>query len=68
MKLLKIFQKIWLAAAALAIFFAVTNAWKLQSFNYKVYFPLICAVFCGIVYWNLGKQIRFKEEIDNKKS
>ena len=66
MKLLKIFQKIWLAAAALAILFAIINAWKMQAFNYKVYFPIICAVFCGIVYWNLGRQIQFKQELDKK--
>jgi hypothetical protein len=62
MKLLSIFQKIWLVAGACAMGMGLYRLVELKSLHYKVYFPFICAVLCSIVYWNIGQQIKMYDQ------
>lgn len=64
MNVLSYLEKAWIAAAIAAIGVALYNAITLRVFDNRVYFPIFCAVFCMLLWYNVRGQRRFKEKID----
>lgn len=57
-----ILERAWLAAIAAAVGFAVYSAITYKAFNHLVYFPLICAGFCFLIYRNIRGQRQFLDK------
>ena len=66
MKLLKIYEKAWIAAIVIAIFVAAFNFMKFQVVNQAVYFPIIIAFFCLVVYLTKKNHRKFLEKHKRK--
>lgn len=66
MKFLELLEKAWIIAAAAALVVTVYNAITVQAINHKVYFPFFCAMFCGLLWFNVRGQRRFKEKMDQE--
>lgn len=62
MTLLKIFEKAWIAAIAVATGMTVINLIQFRTFDHRVYFPAIIAVLCTIVLFNIRSQRKFMEK------
>lgn len=67
MKFFKLYEKLWLIAAAIAVGIGTYNLFAHHVFNHKVYFPFFCAVFCIIVFFNKRSYRRFYEKMNHKK-
>ena len=63
MKILQYLQYAWMVAAGCALVAAIYNLVTLATFDYHVYFPLFCAVFCGLIWYNIRGQRRFREKV-----
>ena len=63
MKFLQILERAWVMAAIAALALAVFNLINLQTFDRRVYFPIICAGFCILLYMNIRGQRRFREKM-----
>lgn len=68
MKILQIFERMWLVAFALSVFVAIFNAFKYQKFDNHVYMPLVCGILCVFLYRNLNSQRKFTEKMDAQKN
>ena len=66
MKFLRYLEKAWLVAAVCALIVAIYNFIMIQTFSSRVYFPLICAGFCVLIWFNIRGQRRFREKIFNE--
>lgn len=66
MRFLELLEKAWIVAAAAALVVALYNVVTVQAFNHQVYFPLLCAMFCGLLWFNVRGQRRFKEKMDKE--
>jgi Na+/pantothenate symporter len=66
MKILQYFEKAWIAAAIVSLVVGVYNFATLQNFNNRVYFPLFCAMFCVLIWFNLRGQRKFREKVFKK--
>lgn len=66
MKFLELLEKAWIAAAVVALVVTVYNAATVQAFNHKVYFPLLCAMFCGLLWYNVRGQRRFRQRVEEQ--
>jgi len=72
MKILQYFEKAWIGAAIASIIVAVYNLISLREINNRVYFPVFCAMFCVLIWFNIRGQRKFKEKMfrenpENKK-
>ena len=56
---LSVLEKAWLFAVFSAIATAVYFVFTERAFGYHVYFPLICAGFCFLIYRNIREQREF---------
>ena len=63
MKVLSYLQKAWLIAGVCAFVVAVYNLIALRVFNNHVYFPLFCAMFCFLIWFNIRGQRKFREKM-----
>ena len=63
MGILKYLEKAWIVAAVCALIVMLYNLITLQTFDSHVYFPLFCAVFCVLIWYNIRGQRRFREKI-----
>lgn len=63
MKFLEILERAWMVAAVGAVALGVFNLITLQRFDRLVYFPVICAGFCVLIYMNIRGQRRFREKM-----
>jgi hypothetical protein len=63
MKILEYFEKAWIAAAVAAIIVTVYNLITLRVFDYHVYFPFFCALFCLVIWQNIRGQRRFRDKM-----
>ena len=68
MKILEYLEKAWIAAAVCAFVVMIYNAITFRTFDYHIYFPFFCGVFCLLIWYNIRGQRRFREKIfgDNK--
>lgn len=66
MKILQYFEKAWLVAAAVAVVVAAYNLISLRVFDNHVYFPILCAMFCVLIWYNLRGQRRFRQKITDE--
>jgi len=69
MKILQYLQYAWMVATVCALSVVVYNLVTLQTFDYRVYFPLFCALFCILIWYNIRGQRRFRDKVmqENKK-
>lgn len=72
MKILQYFEKAWIGVAIASIMVAVYNLISLGEINNRVYFPIFCAVFCVLIWFNIRGQRKFREKMfgenpENKK-
>lgn len=67
MKFLFYLERAWLVAAAAAIVVAAYNLISLRAFDNHVYFPIFCAGFCVLIWYNIRGQRRFREKMFNNK-
>ena len=68
MKFLQYFEKAWIAAAVAAIVVTFYNLITLRTFfDNRVYFPLFCAGFCVLIWYNIRGQRRFREKMFDEK-
>jgi hypothetical protein len=67
MKILVYLEKAWLIAAAASVMVALYNLITIRSFDVHVYFPLICAGFCMLIWFNVRGQRKFREKIFEEK-
>lgn len=63
MKFLEILERAWMIAAIAAVALGVFNLATYQKFDRLVYFPIICAGFCVLIYMNIRGQRRFREKM-----
>lgn len=63
MKILEYFEKAWIAAAVAALIVTVYNLITLRVFDYHVYFPFFCALFCLVIWQNIRGQRRFRDKM-----
>ena len=70
MILLKFFEKAWILAIIASLATAVFNLVQLRTFDNRVYFPVFCAIFCGLIWFNIRGQRKFREKMlaENKGS
>ncbi len=71
MRILKYLEKAWIAAAICAFIVMTYNLITLRTFDNHAYFPLICAAFCLLIWYNIRGQRKFREKIfgdDQKKN
>jgi len=66
MKILGYFEKAWIVAAAASIIVMLYNLITLRTFDNRVYFPLFCAMFCILIWYNIRGQRRFREKVFGK--
>lgn len=66
MKILQLFERMWLVAFALSIFVAIFNAFKYQKFDNHVYMPIVCGILCIFLYRNLNSQRKFSEKMSSQ--
>jgi len=67
MRILRYLEKAWLIAAAASVVVALYNIITIRIFEVHVYFPLICAGFCLLIWFNVRGQRKFREKIFNGK-
>jgi hypothetical protein len=63
MKILQYLEKAWIGAIIVSLIVALYNLITVQKFNHLVYFPIISAAFCALVWFNIRGQRRFRERI-----
>jgi len=56
-------EKAWVLAGICALVVMVYNLITLRIFDNRVYFPLFCSIFCGLIWFNIRGQRRFREKI-----
>ncbi len=60
---LQYLEKAWIFAGICALVVMIYNLVTLQTFDNRVYFPLFCCIFCGLIWYNVRGQRRFREKI-----
>ncbi|HRN94041.1 MAG: hypothetical protein M9931_00920 [Chitinophagales bacterium] len=68
MKILRLFEKAWIAALICAFAVAIFNFFTLFTFDYRVYFPFFCGIFCTVIWRNLRGQRKFYEKLHGKEN
>ena len=63
MKILLYLEKAWLIAASASVIVAIYNLITIRAFEVRVYFPLICAGFCMLIWFNVRGQRKFRDKI-----
>lgn len=63
MKILEYFEKAWIAAIVASFVVMLYNLITLQTFDYHVYFPMFCGIFCTFLWYNIRRQRLFKEQL-----
>ena len=63
MNFLRYLEKAWIVAGVCALVVMVYNLVTLQNFTSPVYFPLICAGFCFLIWFNIRGQRRFRAKL-----
>lgn len=63
MKILEYFEKAWIMAIGASLVVAVYNLITLRVFDNRVYFPIFCAMFCSLIWFNIRGQRRFREKM-----
>lgn len=63
MNFLRYLEKAWIVAGVCAFIVAIYNVVTLQTFDSHVYFPLICAGFCFLIWFNVRGQRKFRAKI-----
>lgn len=66
MKILQIFERMWLVAFGLSIFVAIFNVFKYQKFDNHVYMPIVCGILCVFLWRNLKSQRKFSEKMQSQ--
>ena len=66
MKILQIFERMWLVAFGLSIFVAIFNVFKYQKFDNHVYMPIVCGILCVFLWRNLKSQRKFSEKMQRQ--
>ena len=68
MKIMKIYEKAWIIAIAVALIVSVVNLIRFKEINQAVYFPVVIAFFCVMVYMTKKNHRKFmdKFEQDNR--
>ncbi len=66
MKLLKYFERAWLMAAVASLVVMLYNLITLRSFDRHVYFPLFCAFFCLLIWYNIRGQRKFRDKMEDE--
>lgn len=66
MKILSYLERAWVGAAIASVAVAIYNAVTLRTFDNHVYFPLFCAMFCMLLWYNVRGQRRFRERMDEQ--
>jgi hypothetical protein len=67
MKILRYLEKAWIMAAIASLIVAVYNLITLRTFDNHVYFPLFCAAFCMLIWFNVRGQRRFRDKMFKNK-
>lgn len=67
MKILQIFERMWLVAFALSIIVAIFNLIRYQTFDNHVYMPIVCGILCIFLWRNLNSQRKFSERMNAEK-
>ena len=63
MKILLYLEKAWLIAATASVIVSIYNLAAIRTFEVHVYFPLICACFCLLIWFNVRGQRKFRDKI-----
>lgn len=63
MKILEYFEKAWIAAIVASFTVTLYNLFTFRTFDYHVYFPFFCGIFCTMLWYNIRRQRLFKEEL-----
>jgi hypothetical protein len=67
MKILQYLEKAWILAAIASLVVAIFNLITLRTFDNHVYFPLFCAMFCMLIWFNVRGQRRFRDKMLKEK-
>jgi hypothetical protein len=67
MKILKLFEKAWMAAFIASFVVTLYNFFTLLTFDYRVYFPFFCGLFCIVIWMNIKGQRKFYEKMQSEK-
>lgn len=67
MKILKYFEKAWIFAAIAAGIVSIYNLFSSGFISNRVYFPILCAMFCVLIWFNIRGQRKFREKMLDEK-
>ena len=68
MKILEYFEKAWIFAALSSFAVCIYNLIILRVFDNRVYFPLLCGMFCILIWFNIRGQRRFRNKMFGDKT
>jgi len=66
MKMLILFERLWITAFGLSMFVAVFNLFKYKQFDNHVYMPIVCGILCIFLWRNLKSQRLFTEKMNKR--
>ncbi|MEI6311901.1 MAG: hypothetical protein WCP57_06565 [Bacteroidota bacterium] len=66
MKMLIVFERLWITAFGLSIFVAIFNLIKYKQFDNHVYMPIVCGILCIFLWRNLKSQREFTEKMNER--
>ena len=66
LKILRYYEKLWIAAFICALVVTAVNFIKYQVIDYRVYFPFFCGIFCITVYYVKRNHRIFLENFRDK--
>lgn len=67
MKILEYFEKAWIVAAIVSFVVSIYNIFAQPKFDNHVYFPFFCGLFCIMIFYNIRRQRKFRDEMFNNK-
>ena len=63
MKILEYLEKAWIAAGVASFIVTLYNLFIYRTFDNHVYFPLLCGIFCLLIWFNVRGQRKFRDKI-----
>lgn len=68
MKMMKIYEKLWIVASFTALVVMIWNAISNKRFDHHVYFPLMVCITCMIMYFTKKNHRIFMEKMREKQN
>jgi Flp pilus assembly protein TadB len=64
MKFLKLYEKLWLVAALVAVIVTIVNCFVYKKFDHHIYFPILVCMATIAMYFTKRNHRRFMEKME----